>query len=118
MPGDPSDTAQTWADLEQSGAKLVRTFANWHTLAGNARALELRKYSQFVDKAEARGMRVLIAVGGDENLMPTPAQYAAVAQDLVLHAGRPRRLLRGLERAGRERTSGRRARSRPTTRRC
>jgi hypothetical protein len=24
LPGDPSDTARTWADLEQSGAKTVR----------------------------------------------------------------------------------------------
>src|SRR5215210_5297456 len=56
MPGDASDTARTWADLEQSGAKTVRSFANWTTLRGATRAIELAKFRQFADKANARGM--------------------------------------------------------------
>jgi hypothetical protein len=83
LPGDPSDTARTWQDLEQSGAKLVRTFANWTSLAGATRDIEIGKFRQFADKAGARGMRVLITLTGDKNTIPTPGQYAAVAADLA-----------------------------------
>src|SRR5215210_1509381 len=38
------DTAQTWADLEQSGAKTVRSFAQWNTLRGPMRVIEMNKF--------------------------------------------------------------------------
>ena len=52
------DTAQTWSDLEQSGAKLVRTFVSWDSLVGGSRDLQMSKYRGLADKAAARGMRV------------------------------------------------------------
>src|SRR5215210_2026736 len=85
--GDPyvnaAGTAQTWADLEQSGAKLVRSFVSWDTLTGGARDLQISKYRGFADKANARGMRVLLTVTGAPLPQPTPAQYAAVVADLA-----------------------------------
>ena len=83
LPGEPSDTARTWQDLEQSGAKLVRSFANWTTLAGPARLIELGKFRQFTDKANARGIKVLLTLTGDRNSVPAPSTYAAVASDLA-----------------------------------
>jgi hypothetical protein len=83
MPGDPSDTAQTWADLEQSGAKTVRSFASWSTLRGGTRDIEMAKFRQFADKANARGIRVLLTLTGGAGSMATPAEYAAVATDLA-----------------------------------
>ena len=46
LPGNigDGDTAQTWADLEQSGAKLVRSFVSWNTLTGGTRDLQIAKY--------------------------------------------------------------------------
>ena len=85
----PGDTAQTWSDLEQSGAKLVRSFVSWDTLTGGTRALQMSKYQGFADKANARGMRVLLTVTGGPLPQPTPGQYAAVVGDLATQlAGR------------------------------
>ena len=83
LPGDPEDYGKTWLDLEQSGAKTVRSFAQWNTLRGASRTIEMNKFRQFVDKANARGMRVLLTVTGDRLSMTTPAEYAAVATDLA-----------------------------------
>ncbi len=83
LPGEPSDTQETWTDLDESGATLVRTFANWHTLTGPTRVVEMNKYFQFVVKARARGMTVLIALGGGRDNLPTPDEYSAVAGDLA-----------------------------------
>src|SRR5215218_721753 len=77
------DTAQTWSDLEQSGAKLVRSFVSWDTLTGGARDLQISKYRGFADKAAARGMRVLLTVSGGPLPQPAPAQYAAAVADLA-----------------------------------
>jgi hypothetical protein len=77
------DTAQTWSDLEQSGAKLVRTFVSWDTLAGGTRNLQMAKYRGLADKAAARGMRTLLTVTGGPLPQPTPAQYAGVVADLA-----------------------------------
>jgi hypothetical protein len=83
LPGDPSDTARTWQDLQDSGAKTVRSFATWSQLRGATRALEMGKYIQFVSKANARGMKVILTVTGDRNSMATPSAYAAVVADLA-----------------------------------
>src|SRR5688500_18039424 len=72
LPGEPSDTAQTWADLEQSGVKTVRSFVNWSTVRGGTRMIELEKFRQFADKAGARGMKVLLTVTGGAGTMATP----------------------------------------------
>jgi cellulase (glycosyl hydrolase family 5)/Big-like domain-containing protein/putative glycosyl hydrolase len=77
------DTAQTWSDLEQSGAKLVRSFVSWDTLTGGSRDLQISKYRGFADKANARGMRVLLTVTGAPLPQPSPAQYATVVADLA-----------------------------------
>src|SRR5829696_8018849 len=77
------DTAQTWSDLEQSGAKLVRSFVSWDTLTGGARDLQISKYRGFADKANARGMRVLLTVTGAPLPHPDPARYAAAVADLA-----------------------------------
>jgi hypothetical protein len=77
------DTAQTWSDLEQSGAKLVRTFVSWDTLTGGTRNLQIDKYRGLADKAAARGMRTLLTVTGGPVPQPTPAQYAGVVADLA-----------------------------------
>src|SRR5215204_5446718 len=77
------DTAQTWSDLEQSGAKLVRSFVSWDTLTGGARDLQISKYRGFADKANARGMRVLLTVTGAPLPQPSPAEYAAAVADLA-----------------------------------
>src|SRR5215204_939726 len=77
------DTAQTWSDLEQSGAKLVRSFVSWDTLTGGARDLQISKYRGFADKANARGMRVLLTVTGAPLPQPDPARYAAAVADLA-----------------------------------
>jgi len=79
----PGDTAQTWSDLEQSGAKLVRSFVSWDTLTGGARDLQISKYRGFADKAAARGMRVLLTVSGAPLPQPAPAQYAAAVANLA-----------------------------------
>ena len=39
LPGDPSDAARAWQDLQDSGAKTVRSFATWSQLRGGTRAL-------------------------------------------------------------------------------
>ncbi|MGH2969936.1 MAG: Ig-like domain-containing protein [Solirubrobacteraceae bacterium] len=83
LPGDASDTARTWQDLTESGAKLVRSFAHWTTLRGPTRQIELDKFRQFTDKANARGMKVLLTLTGDRTSVATPAEYAAVAGDLA-----------------------------------
>ena len=85
LPGNigDGDTAQTWSDLQQSGAKLVRSFVSWNTLTGGTRDLQISKYRGFADKAAARGMRVLLTVTGAPQPQPTPAQYAAVVADLA-----------------------------------
>jgi hypothetical protein len=85
LPGNigAGDTVQTWSDLEQSGAKLVRSFVSWNTLTGGTRDLQIAKYRGFADKANARGMRVLLTVSGAPLPQPTPAQYAAVVADLA-----------------------------------
>jgi hypothetical protein len=85
LPGNigPGDTAQAWSDLEQSGAKLVRSFVSWNTLTGGTRDLQIAKYRGFADKANARGLRVLLTVTGAPLPQPTPAQYAAVVADLA-----------------------------------
>jgi hypothetical protein len=77
------DTAQTWSDLEQSGAKLVRSFVSWDTLTGGSRDLQISKYRGFADKANARGIRVLLTVTGAPLPQPSPAQYASVVADLA-----------------------------------
>src|SRR5829696_4943155 len=79
----PGDTVQTWSDLEQSGAKTVRSFAQWSTLRGATRGIEMAKFRGFADKANARGMRVLLTLTGDRTTMAAPAEYAAVAADLA-----------------------------------
>jgi hypothetical protein len=81
--GDPQDYARTWTDLEQSGAKTVRSFAHWSTLRGPTRIIELDKFRKFAEKANARGMRVLLTLTGDRTSMATPSEYAAVAADLA-----------------------------------
>src|SRR5215208_5412412 len=58
------DTAQTWSDLEQSGAKLLRTFVSWDTVTGGTRDLQIAKYRGLADKGAARGMRTLLTVTG------------------------------------------------------
>jgi hypothetical protein len=83
LPGEPSDVARTWTDLEQSGVKSVRSFAQWSTLRGPTGVMELAKFRQFAQKAQARGMRVLLTVTGDATSMATPGEYAAVATDLA-----------------------------------
>jgi len=85
LPGNigAGDTAQTWSDLEQSGAKLVRTFVNWDSMVGGTRDLQISKYRGLADKAAARGMRTLLAVTGGPLPQPTPAQYAGVVADLA-----------------------------------
>src|SRR5215210_6432515 len=77
------DTAQTWSDLEQSGAKTVRSFAQWTTLRGPMRTIEMNKFRGFADKANARGMKVLLTLTGDRLSMANPAEYAAVATTLA-----------------------------------
>ena len=79
----PGDTARTWTDLTESGAKTVRSFVSWDRIAGSTHDNELAKYVQFVDKANARGMKALLTVTGSAGSMATPAQYAAVATDLA-----------------------------------
>jgi hypothetical protein len=83
LPGEPQDYGKTWLDLEQSGAKTVRSFAQWNTLRGPSRTIEMNKFRQFVDKANARGMKALLTVTGDRLSMAAPAEYAAVATDLA-----------------------------------
>ena len=83
LPGEPSDAAQTWQDLDESGASLVRSFAQWTTLRGATAGTELQKFSQFVDKANARGMKVLLTLTGDRTSMATPQEYADVAATLA-----------------------------------
>jgi len=79
----PGDTAQTWADLQASGAKTIRSFVSWNRLVGATHDLELAKWVAFTDKANARGMKALLTVTGGAGSMATPAQYAAVATDLA-----------------------------------
>ena len=43
----------------------------------------MRKFRQFADKAQARGLRVLLTLTGDRVSMASPAEYAAVATDLA-----------------------------------
>jgi Bacterial Ig domain len=83
LPSDFSDTARTWQDLQDSHASLVRSFAQWSTLRGATRDLEIGKFQQFADKAGQRGMKVLLTLTGDRTSMATPAEYAAVAGDLA-----------------------------------
>jgi hypothetical protein len=83
LPGDPQDHGRTWADLEQSGARTVRSFAQWTTLRGATRTIEMNKFRQFAEKANARGMKVLLTLTGDRLSMATPGEYAAVAADLA-----------------------------------
>src|SRR5687768_5477823 len=83
LPGDPRDVARTWADLEQSGATLVRSFAHWSALRGPMRPIEMDKFRNFTAKANARGMKVLLTVTGDRGSMASPADYAGVARDLA-----------------------------------
>jgi hypothetical protein len=83
LPHDPSDAARTWLDLEQSGARTVRSFAHWTGLRGGMRPIELNKFRQFTDKANARGMRVLLTLTGDRLSMATPAEYADAATTLA-----------------------------------
>jgi opacity protein-like surface antigen len=56
----PGDTAQTWSDLEQSGAKLVRTFVNWDTLVGASRDCRCEVPRRSPTRPKARGLRVLL----------------------------------------------------------
>ena len=72
-----------WQLAADSGAKSIRSFANWHTLRGGSRELEMDKFRRFSDGAKARGMRVLLALTGDPGTMATPSEYAAVANDLA-----------------------------------
>jgi hypothetical protein len=83
LPTDFSDTARTWQDLQDSHATLVRSFAQWSTLRGATRDLEINKFQQFADKAGQRGMKVLLTLTGDRTSMATPQEYAAVAGDLA-----------------------------------
>src|SRR4051794_35876015 len=83
LPGEPSDAGRTWQDLQDSGARTVRSFAQWSALRGPTRAIEMNKFRQFADKANARGMRVLLTLTGDRLSMAAPADYAAVAADLA-----------------------------------
>ena len=78
--GDPRGG---WQHLTDSGARTVRSFANWHTLRGGARELEMGKFRQFADKAKARGMRVLLTVTGERGTMATPSEYASAVSDLA-----------------------------------
>jgi hypothetical protein len=61
----------------------VRSFAQWSTLRGATRTIEMDKFRQFADKANAHGMKALIDLTGDRTTMATPAEYAAVAADLA-----------------------------------
>ena len=83
LPGDPSDAGRTWQDLQESGAKTVRSFAQWSALRGPMGPIELNKFRQFTDKANARGMKVLLTVTGDRLSMANPSEYAAVATTLA-----------------------------------
>jgi hypothetical protein len=85
LPGDPSDTAEAWRDLEQSGAKQVRTFVQWQNLRGGTRDFELARMGMFVDKARARGLRILLVVTGHAGTMATPADYADAVGTLAGH---------------------------------
>jgi hypothetical protein len=88
--GDPfvktpggTDSLQAWQDLQDSGAKTVRTFVQWTRVRGVTKELELTKFQLFAQKARARGMTVLLTVTGTASTMATPAEYAAVAGDLA-----------------------------------
>ena len=78
--GDPSGG---WDTVTASGAKTIRLFVEWHAFRGGGRDYHASRYTNFVNGAEARGMRVLLTVTGDPGNMATPAEYAAVVGDLA-----------------------------------
>ena len=82
-PASRSDAAQAWQDLQSSGAKLgphVRAVEHPPGLDARDRDGEFRL---FVEKANARGIKVLLTLTGDRGSMATPAEYANVAAALA-----------------------------------
>ena len=117
LPGDPSDAGRTWQDLEESGAKLVRTFANWTRCPAPRATIEMRQVPPVHRQGGARGMRVLLTLTGDKHSMADPGAIRRGRR-------RPRDRAQGPHVAYEvwneqdDTTSGRTARSRPPTPRC
>jgi hypothetical protein len=71
----PGDTAGSWQDLEDSGAKSVRAFVPWSQGLTDLNA-GVAKYGAFADKARAAGMQVYLVVTGNKDSMAAPGDYA------------------------------------------
>ena len=77
--GDPHEG---WQRVSDSGARTVRSFADVGALK-TTREFELRKFTAFADKAQARGLRTLLTVTGSAGAPSSPHEFAAVAADLA-----------------------------------
>ena len=77
--GDPHEG---WQRVSDSGAKTVRTFADIGALKVT-HEFEITKFKAFADKAQARGLRVLITITGSAGAPASPQEFATVAADLA-----------------------------------
>ena len=77
--GDPHGG---WQHVTDSGARTIRSFAHVDSLR-STREFEMNKFRQFADKAQARGLRVLLTVTGSASSSISAGQYATVAADLA-----------------------------------
>lgn len=78
-PGEPSDSAAAWRDIDASGAKTLRAFVTWNGIDGDA----LNRYAAFTQKARAHGLAVELVVTGGAGTMATPAAYARAISALA-----------------------------------
>jgi hypothetical protein len=70
-PGSAGDTARTWQDIVDSGAKSIRTFVQWQQTPE-----QLDEYAAFAAKARAHGLAIDLVVTGTAASMATPSAYA------------------------------------------
>ena len=77
--GDPHEG---WQRVSDSGARTVRSFADVGALK-TTREFEIRKFTAFADKAQARGLRTLLTVTGSAGAPASPQEFATVAADLA-----------------------------------
>jgi len=71
----PGDTAGTWQDLRDSGAKTVRAFMPWNVGISDLGSVS-SKYGAFADKARGYGLQVYFVVTGNKDSMASPGDYA------------------------------------------
>ncbi|MEA2283533.1 MAG: polysaccharide biosynthesis protein PslG [Solirubrobacteraceae bacterium] len=78
-PGDATDSAAAWKDIDDSGAKTLRTFVLWNGIDDDA----VGRFGLFVQHARAHGMAVDLVVTGNSGSTPTPAAYARAIAKLA-----------------------------------